>query len=130
MFNSLFVISVIDFCLTKNLACDPSTSYTCLRLEWASKNQCIQRRGRCGRVSAGVVYKMITKKFYETLEQEASPEMLRSSLESVVLQVKLLNMDSPKAILALAVDPPAEKNIERAVSNLKEVNKTINCYVF
>lgn len=47
--------------------------------------------------------------------------MLRSSLECVVLQAKLLKMGSPKAILAAAVDPPSESNIGRAVANLKEV---------
>lgn len=50
--------------------------------------------------------------------------MLRSSLESVVLQVKLLDMGSPKSVLALSVDPPEETNIQRAVSNLKEVMPT------
>ncbi len=59
-----FLFAVIDFCLTKNLSCDSATNYTCLRLEWASKNQCIQRRGRCGRVSAGICYRMVTRKFY------------------------------------------------------------------
>ncbi len=55
------------------------------------------------------------------LEQEASPEMLRSSLESVVLQVKLLAMGSPQSVLALSVDPPDASNIQRAVCNLKEI---------
>lgn len=53
--------------------------------------------------------------------QEPIPEMLRSSLESVTLQVKQLDMGSPKSILALAVDPPSECNIKTAVCNLKEV---------
>lgn len=47
--------------------------------------------------------------------------MLRSSLESVVLQVKLLAMGSPQSVLALAVDPPDASNIQRAVCNLKEI---------
>ena len=36
---------VIDFCLTKNLVCDPSTNYTHLQLEWASHSNCTQRKG-------------------------------------------------------------------------------------
>ncbi|ODN04338.1 putative ATP-dependent RNA helicase TDRD9 [Orchesella cincta] len=118
---------VIDFCLTKSLSCDRTTNYTCLRLEWASKNQCIQRRGRCGRVAAGLVYRMVTRKFYETLEQECQPEMLKSSLESVVLQVKLLDMGTPENVLSWAVDPPSSSLISRAVANLKEIGAlTIN----
>ena len=42
---------VIDFCLTKNLFCDPETSYPSLRLEWASKSNCDQRKG--GRMFVG-----------------------------------------------------------------------------
>lgn len=44
---------VIDFCLTKELYCDPYTNYTHLRMEWASKSSLNQRRGRAGRVSDG-----------------------------------------------------------------------------
>jgi len=44
---------VIDFCLTKNIQTDLETNMTCLRLEWASKANCIQRKGRAGRVSNG-----------------------------------------------------------------------------
>ncbi|CAG7727696.1 unnamed protein product, partial [Allacma fusca] len=119
---------VIDFCLTKSLSCDPTTNYTCLRLEWASKNQCIQRKGRCGRVSAGHVFRMVPEVFYNNLVQEAFPEMMKSSLESVVLHAKMLNMGSPKALLALAIDPPKLSGIRRAVANLKEVGAiTIDC---
>ena len=36
---------VIDFCLTKNLVCDPDTNYTSLQMEWASKANSNQRKG-------------------------------------------------------------------------------------
>ncbi len=44
------VVYVIDFCLTKNLVADPETNYVCLKLQWADKNSCEQRKGRAGRV--------------------------------------------------------------------------------
>jgi len=47
--------------------------------------------------------------------------MEKASLESVVLDVKILNMGSPVEVLALAVDPPKKSGIGRAVANLKEV---------
>lgn len=40
----LFVL-VIDFCLNKEMVCDPETNYSCLQLVWASKANCDQRRG-------------------------------------------------------------------------------------
>jgi ATP-dependent RNA helicase TDRD9 len=36
---------VIDFCLTKELWCDPYTNYTHLRVEWTSQSSIEQRKG-------------------------------------------------------------------------------------
>lgn len=44
-YSCLFVITVIDFCLARHLVCDQETSYQSLRLTWASKTNCNQRRG-------------------------------------------------------------------------------------
>lgn len=55
------------------------------------------------------------------LEKEATPDMLRCPLEKVVLQSKQLQMGEPKAILALALDPPNLSDIERTILVLKEV---------
>ncbi|CAG7727759.1 unnamed protein product, partial [Allacma fusca] len=63
------------------LYCDPTTNYTCLCLEWTSKNQCIQRKGCCGRVLAGHVFRKVPEVFYNNLVQEALSEMMKSSLE-------------------------------------------------
>lgn len=37
---------VIDFCLTKELMCDPETNYQALRIAWASLASLTQRKGR------------------------------------------------------------------------------------
>ena len=37
----------------------------CIKLEWASQNSCIQRKGRVGRVNEGFVYRMVSKRFYD-----------------------------------------------------------------
>jgi len=39
------LISVIDFCLTKTVLCDPVTNYPSLQLQWASQGNCQQRKG-------------------------------------------------------------------------------------
>ena len=68
--------AVIDFCLTKNLVCDPDTNFTQLQVEWASKANCTQRKGRAGRVSNGRVYFMVTRSFFENcLPDYGIPEM-------------------------------------------------------
>ncbi|XP_062595523.1 ATP-dependent RNA helicase TDRD9-like [Saccostrea cucullata] len=113
---------VIDFCLTKNLISDPDTNYTSLQVEWASKANCIQRKGRAGRVTKGRVYRMITRNFYETfIPNYGIPEMQRCPLEKLVLQTKVFNMGEPKALLALALEPPNLDDIEKTILLLKEV---------
>ena len=112
---------VIDFCLTKNLFCDPNTSYPSLRLEWASKSSCNQRRGRAGRVSNGRCYRMVPRGFFEGLDEHAPPEMQRAPLQQLILKTKLLDMGDPKTLLGLAISPPNLDDIERTILCLKEV---------
>lgn len=115
-------MTVIDFCLTKNLCTDTSTNMTTLRLEWASHNNCTQRAGRAGRVMNGRVYRLVSKEFYENLMlPNNKPEMLRSPLEQVVLKSKILEMGAPHEILALAMDQPKLSDIKNTVLVLKEL---------
>ncbi|XP_038074406.1 ATP-dependent RNA helicase TDRD9-like [Patiria miniata] len=113
---------VIDFMLTKCMVCDPETNYQSLKLQWASKANAIQRKGRAGRVSSGKVYRLVPREFYEDCIQDYGiPEMRRCPLEQLILQVKQLDLGEPKAILALALEPPNLDNITRTVLLLKEV---------
>ncbi|KAF6352554.1 tudor domain containing 9 [Rhinolophus ferrumequinum] len=113
---------VIDFCLTRTLVCDEDTNYQSLRLSWASKTSCTQRKGRAGRVSKGYCYRLIHRDFWDSgIPDQVVPEMLRCPLGSTVLKVKLLDMGEPRALLATALSPPSLSDIERTVLLLKEV---------
>ena len=114
---------VVDFCLTKNIQSDKETNYPRLMLDWACKNQLIQRKGRAGRVHKdGRVFRLIPQAFYNhSLKQSHVPEMQRVPLTKVVLAVKMLNMGSPKQLLALAMDPPNIENLQRSIIGLKEI---------
>ncbi|XP_004584571.2 ATP-dependent RNA helicase TDRD9 isoform X1 [Ochotona princeps] len=113
---------VIDFCLTRTLVCDEDTNYHSLRLSWASKTSCDQRKGRAGRVSKGYCYRLVRKDFWaSSIPAHAVPEMLRCPLGSTILKVKLLDMGEPRALLATALSPPSLGDIERTVLLLKEV---------
>ncbi|XP_072283954.1 ATP-dependent RNA helicase TDRD9 [Pyxicephalus adspersus] len=113
---------VIDFCLTKTLVCDEETNYQSLRLSWASKTNCDQRKGRAGRVSKGYCYRLVLKEFWDnSIPENVVPEILRSPLGSTVLKVKLLDMGEPRALLATALSPPNVSDIERTILLLKEV---------
>ncbi|XP_021099398.1 putative ATP-dependent RNA helicase TDRD9 isoform X3 [Heterocephalus glaber] len=113
---------VIDFCLTRTLVCDEDTNYQSLRLSWASKTSCDQRKGRAGRVSKGYCYRLVPRDFWDTcIPDHVKPEMLRCPLGSTILKVKLLDMGEPRALLATALSPPSLSDIERTILLLKEV---------
>jgi ATP-dependent RNA helicase TDRD9 len=113
---------VIDFCLTKKMEADPDTNYPRLVLDWASRSQLTQRKGRAGRVHHdGRVYRLIPLGLANTLPQDHKPEIQRVPLTKVQLDVKMLEMGSPKDLLALAMDPPRMRNIQRTVLDLKDL---------
>ena len=91
-------------------------------MDWASKSQMIQRKGRAGRVDHnGRVYRLIPEELYHHLPQDHQPEMQRVPLTKVVLDVKMLEMGPPKDLLALAMDPPDLRSLQRTVVDLKEM---------
>ncbi|XP_066428512.1 ATP-dependent RNA helicase TDRD9 [Eleutherodactylus coqui] len=113
---------VIDLCLTKTLVCDEETHFQSLRLSWASKTNCDQRKGRAGRVSKGYCYRLVHKDFWNNfIPENVVPEMLRSPLGNTILKVKLLDMGEPRALLATALSPPNVYDIERTILLLKEI---------
>ena len=113
---------VIDFGLTKNMQADPETNYPRLVLEWECRNQIVQRSGRAGRVfHDGRAYVLIPESFANQLPREHVPEIQRVPLTKVVLDVKMLDMGSPKEILALAMDQPAIHSLLKSIVSLQEM---------
>ncbi|KAM9777467.1 ATP-dependent RNA helicase TDRD9 [Neosynchiropus ocellatus] len=113
---------VIDFCLVRRMVCDEETNCQSLRLTWAAKNNCDQRRGRAGRVSKGFCYRLVTKYFWNNdMPDYMIPEMLVVPLSSILLKVKLLGMADPHSILATALSPPNLTDIVKTVLQLKEM---------
>uniref|UniRef100_H2MMA0 RNA helicase n=1 Tax=Oryzias latipes TaxID=8090 RepID=H2MMA0_ORYLA len=113
---------LIDFCLVRQMVCDPDTNYQSLRLTWAAKTNCNQRKGRAGRVSKGYCYRLVTKAFWKTeIPEYMTPEMLLAPLSSIMLKVKLLDIGDPCSLLSTALSPPSVDNIVRTVLQLKEI---------
>ncbi|XP_017584630.1 PREDICTED: putative ATP-dependent RNA helicase TDRD9 isoform X1 [Corvus brachyrhynchos] len=119
---------VIDFCLTKILFCDKETNYQSLRLCWASKTNCNQRKGRAGRVSKGYCYRLVHKAFWaDCIPEKSEPELLHCPLGATVLKLKKLDIGEPKALLATALSPPSVGDIERTIVQLKELGAITAC---
>ena len=52
---------------------------------------------------------------------EQTPEMLRLSLQDLVLRVKICNLGGVEPTLSEALDPPSSKNVRRAIDSLVDV---------
>lgn len=63
-----------------------------LRIERASQASCNQRAGRCGRVGPGVCIRLFDEADFQSRPEFSDPEILRSSLASVILRMKSLRL--------------------------------------
>ena len=55
------------------------------------------------------------------MAEEQVPEMLRLSLQDLVLRVKICNLGEIEETLSDALDPPSSKNVRRAIDSLIDV---------
>lgn len=56
------------------------------------------------------------------MPEEQTPEMLRLSLQDLVLRVKICNLGGIEQTLSNALDPPSSKNIQRAICSLMDAH--------
>ncbi|XP_003748450.1 ATP-dependent DNA/RNA helicase DHX36 [Galendromus occidentalis] len=111
------VVFVVDSGKTKIKTIDVGKdNLNCLSEQWISKANARQRLGRAGRVRAGECYKLYTKMDYENMEQYQQPEMVRSSLENLILYVKELELGEPEEFLPQCISPPSSE----AIANSKQ----------
>jgi ATP-dependent RNA helicase DHX57 len=80
---------VVDGGKEKETDFDPETSLSRLEEKLVSRASANQRQGRAGRTSAGVCYKLYTRRDEENMRKFPVPEMQRVPLESLTLQVKV-----------------------------------------
>ena len=59
-----------------------------------SQSSALQRAGRAGRMRSGKVYHLFTEESYKKLQVSSVPEIQRSHLSPVVLQLKALGIDN------------------------------------
>lgn len=112
---------VIDFCLTKYLITNVKSTMSSLQLDWAARSNLEQRAGRTGRLCDGVVYRLISSRFYEKMRKYAIPEMERCPLETVILRIKMLDIMPPTVLLDKALNPPDPDIVINAIMTLKEL---------
>ena len=114
---------IIDFCLTKFLEKDKETNLSQLKMKWASKDMCNQRKGRAGRTQEGTCYRLCRESFFEhQLNENIPPEIERCPLEKCVLLGKGVFPEmSPMQFLHDACAKPTEEDVGLAIKTLKEI---------
>jgi len=91
-----------------------------LRVEPISQAAARQRAGRCGRVANGVCIRLYSEEDFEKRPAHTEPELLRSSLASVILRAKSLGLDEVENFPFL--DPPSPRAIADGYALLHELN--------
>lgn len=90
-----------------------------LPIEPISRASADQRAGRCGRLSDGVCIRLYSREDYESRPPFTDPEILRTNLASVMLQMKALRLGRIEHFPFL--DPPDERAIRDGLDTLEEL---------
>ncbi|RWS26883.1 putative pre-mRNA-splicing factor ATP-dependent RNA helicase DHX15-like protein [Leptotrombidium deliense] len=114
------VVFVIDPGFAKQKVYNPRIRVESLLVSPISKASAQQRAGRAGRTKPGKCFRLYTEKAYKTEMQENTyPEILRSNLGSVVLQLKKLGIED--LVHFDFMDPPAPETLMRALELLNYI---------
>ncbi|KAI8079931.1 P-loop containing nucleoside triphosphate hydrolase protein [Halteromyces radiatus] len=88
------IVYVIDCGFVKIRAYNPKTGMEALVVTPISKASALQRAGRAGRVRPGKAFRLYTEETYNTLRDTSIPEIQRTNLAPVILQLKALGIDN------------------------------------
>ena len=80
-----------------------------LPVEKISQASANQRAGRCGRVSAGICVRLYAEEDFQSRPAFTDPEILRTHLAAVILQMSALNLGKPEDFPF--VEPPDSRQI-------------------
>jgi ATP-dependent helicase HrpA len=90
-----------------------------LPVEPVSRASADQRKGRCGRVAAGVCIRLYSEDDYALRPAYTDPEILRTNLAAVILQMKYLGLAEIEAFPFL--DPPDGRLVKDGYQTLREL---------
>lgn len=108
---------VVDPGFSKLKVYNPRIRVESLLISSISKANAQQRAGRAGRTGPGKCFRLFTEKAYQSEMQDfVYPEILRSNLGSVILNMKKLGIDD--LIHFDFVDPPSPQSLFSAMETL------------
>ncbi|KAI9323771.1 P-loop containing nucleoside triphosphate hydrolase protein [Dichotomocladium elegans] len=111
------IVYVIDPGFSKQKVYNPRIRVESLLVSPISRASAQQRAGRAGRTRPGKAFRLYTEKsFHEDLIEQTYPEIIRSNLSTVVLQLKKLGIQD--LVHFDFMDPPAPETLMRALELL------------
>ena len=113
------ITSVIDTGLARISRWSARTKVQRLPIEAISQASAQQRSGRCGRIEAGVAIRLYSQEDFEGRPEFTEPEILRTSLASVILQMTSLGLGEVERFPF--VDPPDQRAVRAGVQLLEEL---------
>ncbi|HEX6874013.1 MAG TPA: ATP-dependent RNA helicase HrpA, partial [Micromonosporaceae bacterium] len=90
-----------------------------LPIEPVSQASANQRKGRCGRTSDGICIRLYAEQDFLARPEFTDPEILRTNLASVILQMTALDLGDIEAFSF--VEPPDRRSINDGVALLQEL---------
>jgi ATP-dependent helicase HrpA len=111
--------SVVDPGMARMKRYNPRTKIHGLLVEPISQASANQRSGRCGRIAPGVCVRLYDETDFESRDAFTQPELLRSNLASVILQMSDLKLGEPEAFPFL--DPPEHRQWRDGFETLREL---------
>ncbi|WP_457665908.1 ATP-dependent RNA helicase HrpA [Thiolapillus sp.] len=90
-----------------------------LPVERVSRASADQRKGRCGRVAEGICIRLYSEEDYESRPEFTQPEIQRTNLASVILQMKMLGFGDIEKFPF--IDPPDSRQIKDGYRVLEEI---------
>ncbi|CAK8712838.1 ATP-dependent RNA helicase HrpA [Candidatus Electronema aureum] len=111
--------TVIDTGLARIARYNVRAGTTSLPVARVSRASCDQRKGRCGRVGPGLCIRLYSEEDYLSRPEFTLPEILRSNLAEVILQMTALHLPDPRVFPFL--DPPVPQAISEGYRTLREL---------
>jgi ATP-dependent RNA helicase DHX57 len=117
-------VFVIDSGRMREKHFDPNRNMESLEVVWTTRANALQRKGRAGRVMAGVCFHLYTTNRYQhQMLPQPVPEMHRIPLDQLVLNIKLLQNFEERDVadvIGSLIEPPKKEHVEMAIERLRQ----------